>query len=88
MYADDTSVTYAAEDIDELCNDLKTQVDNISEWLRQNKLSLNTDKKEYIAIGNKRQTNRVPRSVEVNINGACICILIFYAFVLDLFYFS
>ena len=26
------------------CNDLKTKVDNITEWLRQNKLSWNTDK--------------------------------------------
>ena len=30
MYADDTSVTYSAENIDELCNDLKTEVDNIA----------------------------------------------------------
>ena len=42
------------------------------QWLRQNKLSLNTDKTEYMAIGYKRQTNRIPRSVEVNINGAPI----------------
>ena len=44
MYVDDTSVTCSAEDIDELRNDLKTEMDNIAEWLRQNKLSLNTDK--------------------------------------------
>ncbi len=35
MYADDTSVTCSAEDLAELCNDLKTEVDNIAEWLRQ-----------------------------------------------------
>ena len=44
MYADDTSVTCSAEDLTELCNDLKTEVGNIAEWLRLNKLSLSTDK--------------------------------------------
>ena len=48
MYADDTSVTCSAEDIYDLCNDLKAEIDNIAEWLRQNKLSLNTEKTEFI----------------------------------------
>ena len=56
MYADDTSVTCSAKDIDDLCNDLKGEIDNNAEWLLQNKLSLNTDKTEYIVIGHKRQT--------------------------------
>ena len=38
MFADDTSVTCSAEDIYDLCNDLKAEIDNIAEWLRQNKL--------------------------------------------------
>ena len=59
MYSDDISVTYSAEDIDELCNDLRIEVENIAEWLRQNKLSLNTDKTEYIVIGRKRQTTKL-----------------------------
>ena len=72
MYADDTSVTCSAEDIDELCNDLRTEVDNIAEWLRQNKLSLNTDKTECMVVGHKRQTNRIQGPLEVNINGGPI----------------
>ena len=51
MYADDTRVTCSAEDLTELCNDLKTEVGNIAEWLRLNKLSLNTDKTEYMVVG-------------------------------------
>ena len=69
MYADDTSVTCSAEDVDELCNDQRTEVDNIAEWLRQNKLSLDTDKTEYMVIGHKRQTNRIHGPLKVNING-------------------
>ena len=59
MYADDIGLTRSAEDIDELYNDLRTEVDNIADWLRQNKISLNSDKTEYIVVGNKRQTNRI-----------------------------
>ena len=51
MYADDTSVTCSAEDIDELRSDLRAEVDNTAEWLRQHKLSLNTDKTEYMVVG-------------------------------------
>ena len=54
MYANYTSVTCSAEHIDELCSDLRAEVDNIAEWLRQNKLSLNTDKTEYMVVGHKR----------------------------------
>ena len=36
MYADDTSVTCSAEDIDTLCDDLRTELTNISMLMRQN----------------------------------------------------
>ena len=48
MYADDTSITCTAKDIEELCNDLKTEGEYIAEWMMQNKLSLSTKKTEYI----------------------------------------
>ena len=34
MYADDTSITCSGEDICDLCNDLKAEINNITEWLR------------------------------------------------------
>ena len=69
MYADDTSITCSGEDIYDLCNDLKAEIENITEWLRQNKLSLNTAKTEYMVVGHKRQTNQIPGLLEVNVNG-------------------
>ena len=72
MYADDTSAACSAEDIDDFWNDLRTEVDNIAEWLRHKKLSLNTDKTEYMVVGHKRQTNRIHSPLEVNINGGPI----------------
>ena len=72
MYVDDTSVTCSAEDIDELCNDLRAEVHNIAEWLRQNMRSLNTDKTEHMVVSHKTQTNHIHGPLEVNINGGPI----------------
>ena len=69
MYADDTSITCSAKDIEELCNDLKTEGKNIAEWMRQNKLSLNTNKTEYMVIGHKRRINHIQGEINVEING-------------------
>ena len=68
MCAEDTSVPRCAEDIHQLCNVLRTAVDNIAEWLRQNKLSLNTDKTEYMVASHKRQANCIDCTIEVNKN--------------------
>ena len=32
LFADDTSITCSAEDFEELCDDLKTEADNIARW--------------------------------------------------------
>ena len=69
MYADITSITCSGEYIYDLCKDLKAEIDNITEWLRQNKLSLNTAKTEYMVVGHKRQANHIPGPLEVNVNG-------------------
>ena len=59
MYADDTSVTCSAHDIDDLSNDLKAEVENITEWF----------KTEYMEVGYKGQTNHILRPIDVNIVG-------------------
>ena len=68
MYADDSSITCSAKDIEELCNDLKTEVKSIAEWMRQNKLSLNTNKTEYMVVGHKRRINHIQGEINVEIN--------------------
>ena len=59
MYADDTCVNIASENLSELLTDLKNELENISNWMRINKLSLNTSKSEYMVIGHRRQLYRV-----------------------------
>ena len=44
MYADDTHTTIASKDITELSQMMKEELENISEWMRVNKLSANPKK--------------------------------------------
>ena len=59
MYADDTCVNIASENLNELLIDLKNELENISNWMRINKLSLNASKSEYMVIGHWRQLNKI-----------------------------
>ena len=54
MYADDTRVNIASENLNTLLTDLKNELKNISNWMRINKLNLNTSKSEYMVIGHIR----------------------------------
>ena len=38
MYADDTSITLGGEDAYQLLEDLRNELQDITDWLRQNKL--------------------------------------------------
>ena len=68
MYADYTSATCSAEDIDTLCDDLRTELTNISEWMRQNKLSLNANKFEFLTVAHKRQLNVIHEPVQLKVH--------------------
>ena len=59
MYADDACVNIASENLNELLTDLKNELENISNLMRIDKLSLNTSKSEYMVIGHRRQLNKV-----------------------------
>ena len=69
MYLDDTSVTCFAEDMEELCNNLQHELINISNWMRQNKMSINTKKSEFMIIGHKRQLTRIQNPIRLGISG-------------------
>ena len=59
MYAHDTRVNIASDNLQELLTDLNNELENISNWMRTNKLSLNASKSEYMVIGHRRHLNRV-----------------------------
>ena len=59
IYADDTCVNIASETLNELLTDLKDELDNVSNGMRINKLSLNSSKSEFVVIGQRRQLDKI-----------------------------
>ena len=58
LYADDTETTISSSDIGDLIRSFQTELGNISDLMRVNKLSVNPDKSEFMVIGNPRRTNK------------------------------
>ena len=68
MYADDTSISSSSENPLQLLEDLKRELERIMDWLRQNKLSLNVDKCEYMFLGNDKQLSKISEIANIKIN--------------------
>ena len=56
LFADDTSLFKSGKDINVLIHDLNIELNNITNWLKANKLSLNTAKTHFMVISNKEYT--------------------------------
>ena len=69
MYADDTHLTYADNNIGsiELC--LSEDLLNVHTWLNANKLTLNMTKTEFMLIGSGQRLNTIAASPSVLMNG-------------------
>ena len=48
LFADDTALFCAYKNINQLKNNIKTSLDNIANWLKANKLTLNMDKSKLL----------------------------------------
>ena len=59
MYADDTCVTVTSGNLSDLITDLKNELENISNWMRINKLSWNASKSDSMVLGHRIKLNRV-----------------------------
>ena len=68
MYADDTSITYASNDVEEIERCVNIDLDRIRIWLAANKLTLNTTKTEFLLIGSSRRLSTLERSPIIEIN--------------------
>ena len=55
MFADDTSVSYAAKSMDELQSVINSELVSLRKWLNPNKLSLNIAKTEFMIIGSRQR---------------------------------
>ena len=70
MYADDTSISIAANSLPELEHSINDELVNLHEWLTVNKLSLNIAKTELMFIGSRqRLSNTANHSINIHIEG-------------------
>ena len=67
MYADDSHTTIASYDITELTSMTKKELVNISDWLKANKLTANSQKTEFMAIGRQRRINKISDFLRSNL---------------------
>ena len=70
MYADDTHLTYADNDICSIETSLNQDLSNINRWLIANKLTLNMTKTEFMLIGSRQKLNSLSAFPVLEINGA------------------
>ena len=55
MFADDTQIMTYSNDINIISETLNKDLENISNWIISNKLTLNKVKTEYLIIGSKQK---------------------------------
>ena len=69
MYADDTHLTYASDNVENIESYLNQDLDNIYSWLRANRLTLNMTKTEFLLIGSRQRQSGLTVSPTLTING-------------------
>ena len=68
IYADDTNITIASDNVVKLVGEAQYELSNLSEWMRLNKLSPNPQKKEFMIMGHplKTKTLDLPEVLKLN----------------------
>ena len=67
MFADDTSVSYASDCLDEIQNVINSELKNLNSWLIANRLSLNITKTEFMIIGSRQRMNATQNDIAIRI---------------------
>ena len=64
MFADDTSVSYASDSLDEIQNVINSELKNLNSWLIANRLSLNQlTKTEFMIIVSRQRMNATQNDI-------------------------
>ena len=68
MYADDTSITFASNKVEEINKCINSDLEEIRVWLAANKLTLNMTKTEFLLIGSRQRLSNLTESPTIKIN--------------------
>ena len=69
MYADDTHLTFASNNMKDIELYLNQDVANVNQWLIANKLTLNQSKTEFMLIGSRQRLCTFQSAPNLTING-------------------
>jgi len=72
LFADDTTLLFSCKDFGQLNQIINVQLAKVSDWLKANKLSLNTKKTNFILFGNKRTGSVAGTTFSIVIDGNAI----------------
>ena len=66
MYADDTTICYCSDNIEDLNIVFNAELTCLNDWLRGNELSLSIIKTQAMVIGSKREISHIKNFSSVN----------------------
>ena len=68
IYADDTDITIASDNVVKLVEDAQHELSNLSEWMRLNKLGPNPKETEFMIMGHPLKTKNLdlPEVLKLN----------------------
>jgi hypothetical protein len=66
LFADDTNIFFSHDDMPKLMNVVNSQMQNISEWLRANMLSLNEKKSNFMIFRPRQKRQTFDLSLMIN----------------------
>ena len=72
MFADDTTITLSAKTVADLKLAVTSELNNLTCWLRANKLSLNVTKTELMVIGSRQRLNAQCEEIDISIDDRTI----------------
>ena len=72
LYADDTHITVASTNVEDVIPKAQMELSNISTWMQINKLSANPKITEYMIIGHSRKINEIEAHEPLRLNDSDI----------------
>ena len=72
MYADDTHLTFACNNIETINDVTNHDLSNVNKWLVANKLTLNSSKTEFMLVGSRQRLGMYNTSPNLTIDGNAI----------------
>ena len=67
MFADDTSISSSGDSLLEIENKIDNDLHNVNIWLEANKLTLNTEKTEFMLIASKGKLKHFSGNINITI---------------------